>query len=358
MIRQGDIFTYEPKHVKSSIKCEFDFAVMGLAHVHIYEMCRGLIKAGATLKYVYDLDETLIMQFLNIFPEVIVCRNKEKILSDSSIKLVASAAIPSQRADIAIECMKADKDFFVDKAPFINLNQLEIVRKTIDKTERKYFVFYSESIANEATIFARALIKRGVIGDVFNIEGMAPHLLKAIERPEWFFNKKYTGGIIIDLGSHQIHQFLLLCSASGATVNYAGVSNRNNRNRISFEDFGNFNLTADNGITGYFRLDWCLPNGLSTWGDLRIIIEGSKGYIELRKNCNIGCDNNPNHIFVVTDDGQFHDNVSGKVAITFFDDLIYDCIFRTETVMGYSNQLKTMELAIKAQNIADNARCI
>lgn len=186
----GEIFTYEPKRERPIINEEVCFAVIGLAHIHIYDMCRGLIKAGAKLKYIYDSNRDLVKQFLYAFPNAEVCQNEEKILADDSIRLILSAAIPSERADIAIRSMKAGKDFFVDKAPVISIEQLEAVKQTIDETGRKYFVFYSESVVNEAAIFTNSLLKRGVIGDVFHIESSASHMLNASMRPEWFFEKK------------------------------------------------------------------------------------------------------------------------------------------------------------------------
>ena len=47
-------------------------------------------------------------------------------------------------------------------------------------------------------------------------------------------------------------------------------------------------LLGDNGATGYFRVDWFTPAGLSTWGDGRTFILGTLGYIELRKYLNVG----------------------------------------------------------------------
>ena len=350
-----EIFAYDTVSENIPLNCEFNFAIIGLAHIHIYDMCRGLIKAGAKIKYVYDTDSDLVRQFLFAFPKAKVCRTKKEILEDENINLIVSAAVPSQRADLAIETMLAGKDFFVDKAPCITLKQLESIKETVKKTKRKYFVYYSESIDNEAAVYTRNLLKRGVIGDVFHIEGSASHLLNAQNRPEWFFKKKHAGGIITDIGCHQVHQFLSFSGGVDVMVDNARVANHNNKKYSEFEDFGDFNLTADNGVTGYFRLDWCSPNGLMTWGDPRIIIEGSKGYIELRKNCNIGYDKEPNHIFVVTNEGQFHENVSGKVEMTFFRDLITDCIMRTETAICYEQELKAIEVAIKAQSIANGS---
>ena len=45
-------------------------------------------------------------------------------------------------------------------------------------------------------------------------------------------------------------------------------------------------LRGDRGF-GYVRLDWFTPDGLGTWGDGRLFILGTDGYIEVRKYTNV-----------------------------------------------------------------------
>eukprot|EP00130_Batrachochytrium_dendrobatidis_P008485 XP_006683360.1 hypothetical protein BATDEDRAFT_93123 [Batrachochytrium dendrobatidis JAM81] len=61
-------------------------------------MCNGLVEAGATLKWVYDPDPEKVEAFVEQFPGVEVAESLEQILNDDSIKLVAAAAIPSDRS--------------------------------------------------------------------------------------------------------------------------------------------------------------------------------------------------------------------------------------------------------------------
>lgn len=350
---EKDIFTFETHKKKSAEYEPLVFAVIGLAHSHIYGMCHGLINEGAVLKYVYEDDTELLNNFKNVYPNALVCKSEEEILNDDTVKLIACAGIPSERAEIAVKAMKAGKNFFVDKAPVISLSQLEKVKCTVNETGVKYFVYYGESIANESAVFAKQLIERGVIGKVFHIDSLAPHRLNPKSRPDWFFRKANTGGIITDLGSHQAQQFLSYSGNLNATVDFARVNNYNFKEYSEFEDFGDFTLKGDNGVTGYFRFDWNSPAGLKTWGDARMLIEGSEGYIELRKNCNIGYDMNTDFIVVVNNDGMFAHNVSGKIGITYFDDLIFDCYNKTETAMSEKEAFKAIELAITAQEKAN-----
>lgn len=350
---KNEIFIYD-ETANEKITEEFTFSVIGLSHGHIYAMVKGLLSAGnkVKLKYVYDEDLDLVNNFLKEFPSAIYEADLNVIYKDNETNLIASAAIPFERASIAIKAMNEGKDFFVDKAPLTNLNDLNKLKETIINTKRKYFVYYCESIDNDAAIYARDIIKRGVIGDVFHVSGSAPHRLNIETRPEWFFHKNKTGGIIIDLICHQIHQFLSFTNFDSCKVISARSENFAHKDK-DMDDFGDVMVTCENGATGYFRVDWFSPKGINTWGDSRMVIEGTKGYIELRKNCNIGFDNMPDHIYVATEDGVFYDNVHGKAKNTYFYDLISDCLSRTDKATDLTRSLNAIEASIIAQNLAD-----
>ena len=46
---------------------------------------------------------------------------------------------------------------------------------------------------------------------------MGPHRLNASSRPAWFFERARYGGILCDIGSHQIEQFLYYTGAVSYT---------------------------------------------------------------------------------------------------------------------------------------------
>ena len=343
-----EIFSYNP-HKPTPPEKDFVFGVTGLAHGHIHGMCNGLKSAGAKLKAVYDDDPVLLADFIKRNPGVAVYESLEELLSDSEIALIATAAIPSHRAEIEMKAMRAGKDVFDDKAPLITFEQLEAVKACCEETGRKLFVYYSEFVHNEAAIFAKQLIDRGVIGEVSHVDIFAPHRLNAPSRPDWFFKREETSGILTDIGSHQFQQFLEYAGAESATVDYARVKNYFNREYDGFDDFGHAALTAENGVTGYVRIDWMSPKGINTWGDGRVVILGSRGYIELRKNCNLGYPASANNVLVATEDGMYMESVSGKVGYPYFSALIRDSIDRTETAMSSHQAFSAIELAMTAQ---------
>ena len=346
-----EVFSYN-KHIPTPPEKPYYFGVTGLNHGHIWGMCSGLINAGAKLTHIYEPDAALLETFIKKYPDVTVCTSLEELLAVPELELIATAAIPGDRAGIEIAAMRAGKDVFSDKAPLITLEQLAEVKAVCKETGKKLFVCYSEFVMNEAAIFAKQVIERGIIGRVAHIDIFAPHKLGAASRPAWFFDRDKTSGILTDIGSHQFQQFLEYAGTNSATVSSARVANYFNPEYPGLDDFGDATLTADNGITGYVRIDWMSPAGIQTWGDGRVVILGEKGYIELRKNCNIGsAEKITNTVFVCTEEGVFTESVSGKVGMPFFTNLINDSRNGTETAMSTEQAFNAIELAITAQNM-------
>ncbi len=350
-----DGMSYAPKGKVAPVVGDKEFAVgvTGLDHGHIYGMCNGLLEAGAWIKSVYDPDPKKVEDFVKAYPDVIVVKSEEELLSDPEIKLVAGAAIPSDRCALGLRVMDAGKDYFTDKTPFTTLEQLELAKAKVKETGKKYMVYFSERLHVESAVYAGQLIEEGAIGKVIQVIGLGPHRLGAAGRPDWFFEKEKYGGILCDIGSHQIEQFLHYAGVKDATVVKSQVANYNNPDYPELEDFGDAMLVGDNGSTQYFRVDWFTPEGLGTWGDGRTMIMGTEGYIELRKYINIGVSKEENHVFLVNGEDQQYINVTGKVGFPFFGQLILDCINRTENAMTQDHAFKAAELCLKAQVQAD-----
>ena len=193
-----------------------------------------------------------------------------------------------------------------------------------------------------------------VEGRVVQVIGMGPHRLQPEGRPDWFFSKELSGGILCDIGSHQIEQFLYYTGASDATVTSSRIANYKYKDRYpELEDFGDATLVADNGATNYFRVDWFTPDGLGTWGDGRTFILGTEGYIELRKYIDVARVRGGNHVYVVTHEGEQHIDVTGEVGFPYFGKLILDCLNRTHEAMPQAHTFKAAELCIRAEMQAE-----
>jgi predicted dehydrogenase len=328
------------------------FGVIGVNHDHIFGMTRQLLDAGGALIAFFADDATpedrrLAARFADAFPQAARARTPDEVLEDASIQLIASAAIPDQRAGIGVAAMRHAKDYLSDKPAFTTLDQLEEARRVQRQTRQIFAVSYSERLQNRATVRAGELVKAGAIGRPLQTVGLGPHRLNAPNRPRWFFEHARYGGILTDIGSHQADQFLFFTGSTTADVVAAQVGNLAHPAYPGLEDFGDMLLHGDGGC-GYIRVDWFTPDGLSTWGDGRLTILGTDGYIELRKYVDIGGRPGGDHLFLV-DQHQARYIDCRDVALPFGPQLLDDVRQRTETAMPQTHTFLASELALRAQ---------
>ncbi|QNK59777.1 Gfo/Idh/MocA family protein [Paenibacillus sp. PAMC21692] len=349
-----DGMNYAPKgDVKRVVEPgQFIFAATNLDHGHIYGMCNGLVEAGGELRWVYDGDPARAEAFAQKYPGVKIASSLETILEDAEVQLVAAAAITSLRGPLGVRIMRSGKHYFTDKAPFTTLEQLEEARVAANETGKKYAVYYSERLHVESAIHAGELIRQGAIGRVVQVMGLGPHRLNAPSRPDWFFKKEQYGGILCDIGSHQVEQFLYFTGNTEAKVVNSKVANYAAKDYPELEDFGDMTLVGENGATGYFRVDWLTPNGLGTWGDGRTLILGTEGYIELRKYIDVGRESEGDQLYLVNGEGEQHMRLRGKVGFPYFGELILDILNGTENAMSQEHTFKAAELSLIAQRDA------
>lgn len=333
-------------------KPKIRFSVVGLNHGHIYSQIDTVLDAGGELYSFFAKEKDLAAAFLKKYPSVKQARKVEEILEDKSIHLVVSAAIPDERAELGIQVMQHGKDFMVDKPGMLRLEELEKVRKVQKETGRIYSILFGERLENKATIRAGELVKQGAIGKVIQTIGMGPHRLNASSRPPWFFSKKQYGGILVDIASHQCDQFLYFTGSTRAEVVASQVANYHHPQFKEMEDFGDA-MVRGNGGSGYMRVDWFTPDALATWGDTRLTILGTEGYMEIRKNIDIAGREGSNHLFLVNNKETRYIE-SSDVELTYGRQLVDDILNRTETAMSLEHCFLAAELAIRAQQQAKN----
>lgn len=329
------------------------FGVIGLNHDHIYAMTDQLLQAGGELVSYFALEEDLANEFGRRFPRARRARERAEVLEDASIALIASAAIPNERAPLGIQAMRYGKDYLSDKAGFTSLQQLEAARQAVRETGRIYSVSYSERFQNRATVRAGELVQAGAIGRVLQTVGLGPHRLNAHTRPAWFYQREHYGGILTDIGSHQADQFLFFTGSTSAEVVASQVANFAHPEHPELDDFGDMLLRGDGG-TGYVRVDWFTPGGLPTWGDGRMTILGTDGYIELRKYVDVTGRPGGDHLILV-DQHEMRYIDCQHVELPFGRQLLDDVRHRTETAMTQAHAFLASELALKAQRQARSA---
>ncbi len=326
------------------------FSVIGLNHGHINGQTRTVLRGGGELVSFYAKEPDLASAFAKQFPQARQAGSEKEILEDRSIQLIVSASIPNERAPLGLEVMRHGKDFMVDKPGIITLEQLAEVRRVQQQTHRIYSILYGGRLESRATIKAGELVKAGAIGKVIQTIGQGPHRMSPKARPAWFFERERYGGIICDIASHQFDEFLFFTGSTRAEVVASQIGNVHHPQWPELEDFGDAMLRGDQGA-GYIRVDWFTPDGLPTWGDSRLTVLGTDGYIEIRKNVDLAGKPGGDHLFLVDQKGVQRIDCS-QVEMSYGEQLVNDVLNRTETAMPQAHCFLATELALKAQKQA------
>jgi predicted dehydrogenase len=335
------------------------FAAVGLDHAHIHGQIAGLIKAGAEFVALAtdDPSAAIAADVRQRYPDVEVVADPDELVTRDGIDLIVTAAVPDRRAAIAVAALRSGKDVVADKPGCTTFDQLEQIEKAVAETGRFWSVTFSERFEVPCVLKAGELVRAGRIGTVVQTLGLGPHRIGdrahlggGTGRPDWFYDKFRYGGILVDIASHQIDQFLWFTGARTAEVVASTVGNFANPDDPGLQDFGDLLLRSDNA-QGYIRVDWYTPAGLGTWGDGRLMILGTEGYIELRKYIDIAGRDGGDHLFLVNQEGTQYIDCS-DVELTYFPDLIRDVQERTTTAAPQEHTFETMRLALTAQQQA------
>lgn len=330
---------------------DLKFAAIGINHAHIYGQVDCLVRAGAAFVAFHAVEDDLAQTFGAKYSQAKRVADPREILEDASIAVVVTAAIPADRAEIAIAAMQHGKDVLTDKPGMTTFAQFDEIKRVQTETGRIFSVLYSEHFEVPAAIEAGNLIALGAIGQVVNTVGLGPHSLRLNNRPDWFFTRNRYGGILCDIASHQFEQFLFFSGAMDGEITSANVYNRNHPHRPGLQDVGDAAMRTET-TTGYVRVDWFTPEGLPTWGDGRLTILGTEGYIELRKYIDVAGREGTNHLFLVDKKGVQHIDCSA-VELPFGHQFLNDVRDRTETAMPQERCFNAMKMALTAQQMAE-----
>jgi predicted dehydrogenase len=323
------------------------FAAIGIDHAHIFDHINGLLAAGAEFAgYCPRTTVPAVLEGLKKnFPQAPEM-DRDAVFADRAIDVICTAAIPSDRARIAVRAMRAGKDVMVDKPGVTNAMQLDAVRQAVAETGRIFSVCFSERLCVRSAVKAGRLVQQGAIGRVIQTLGMGPHQ-KGTWRPDWFWQPALYGGILVDIASHQIDQFLYYTGSTSAEVVASQIGNFDTPAHPDFQDFGDLMLRSNRG-SGYVRVDWFTPDGLGCWGDGRLTILGTQGYIELRKYIDIQGRPGGGHLFMANHQGSQYIHC-GDEKLDYFDQFVADVRDRTETAMTQAHVFEVCRLSLDAQ---------
>lgn len=330
------------------------FGLIGAAHPHAVLIARHLLESGARFAGVADADAALApaLRDLGAPPS-----SREALLGAPDVELIVCAGIPAERAPLAIAALEAGKHVLAAKPALLDEASVDAVERAAAAADRRFLVCFTERVLSRATLRALSLVRDGAIGDVVHLTGFGPHRLNAAARPEWFFDPRRAGGILTDLASHQMDQFLSFCAIEPPAYPEVEVVAAECRGSAAtpagFDDFGEVLIRAP-GCSAYVRVDWLSPEGLPTWGDVRLFLVGSSGSIEVRKNIDLAGRPGGDHVLLADAHGvQAIDTRGDRLR---YGETLIDALgkggMRNEQAQG----LFASRLAVRAQSLACRGR--
>ncbi|UDY35381.1 Gfo/Idh/MocA family protein [Dermatobacter hominis] len=324
--------------------------VVGIEHLHVFELVDGLVAAGCTPVAHASASDSLA-DLYGTWQASSEPVGAEAVLSDPRVDVVVLAGVPADRADVAVAALEAGKDVLSAKPGVTTAAQLARVRGAATASGRRWWVLFSERYANPAVLRAVELARTGAIGRVVHVEASAPHRLSPDERPAWFFDRERAGGIVVDLGTHQVDHFLAATGADAADVQVVASAAGSTRDwgddpaRAGFEDVGELVLAAP-GVRGHHRIDFLEPDGFPTWGDTRLVITGTDGRLEVRIAVGDDGQHEPAAVWITDHRGVHRDDEVPEA--TWARDLLADRADGGERFMARDHAFDVTALALQA----------
>jgi predicted dehydrogenase len=323
--------------------------VVGLDHVHGLVLAFRLRQAGATIlaHHSSGAQNRLAMRLLGPRAKA---RTPEEIIDDPDIDLIVTAAVPSERGPIAVAALRAGKHVVADKPGVTTLDGLTDLDLAVAESGKRWWVMFGERFENRAVGEACRRARLGDIGRVVSVLGLGPHRMGADGRPDWFWEPSATGGILVDIGSHQADQFLTATGAASADVLSSAVGNVASPAHPRMEDIGMMVLAAD-GAVGTHRVDYLSPKGLKTWGDGRLMIVGTDGTLEVRTNVDVAGKRGKEHL-IATDHKGVHRIDCGGRPVDWARRIVADIADGSDTFATHDHIRAVCDVTLRAQAAA------
>lgn len=329
--------------------------VVGLDHDHGLMLAGRLRLAGARIVAHHSSgNRSRAAMAALALPGRVEARSIDGICEADDIDLVVTAAVPSERGAIAVRALRAGKHVVADKPGVTTAGDLAAVEEAVVASGRRWWVLFGERFENRAVREACERARLGDLGRVVSVLGLGPHRMGADGRPAWFWDPVATGGILVDIGAHQVDQFLAATGAPTAPgdveVVTSAVGNVASPAHPAMQDVGLVVLRAG-GVLGTHRVDYLSPRGLRTWGDGRLMIVGTDGTAEVRTNVDVGGRRGREHLIVTDARGVRRVDVKAR-SVDWAKRLLADVRDGSDTLLDHEHVVAVSRITLEAQATA------
>lgn len=255
------------------------FSVIGCQHAHIGIFISEMLELGYSCAGIYEEEQNGLSRALSDKFGIPLARSKEELLG-GSVAVVGCAAINDEKIDVIELCESRGKHVMVDKPAAVSEDGLQRLKAVAGRGNIQIGMLLTERF-HPAIYTLKKQIEQGALGDIVTVGMRKPHRLDAAARPAWFFSKKQSGGILIDL---LVHDFDLLRWLTGKEIGSVGgyVGKTIMPEHPTFYNTASVQVLMEDDIVAQLYTDWHSPVGSWTWGDGRIFVTGTESFVELR----------------------------------------------------------------------------
>lgn len=259
---------------------DIKIAMAGLAHGHgVGFLGSALNLGGVSVTGFYDDENPANAQEASKQFNAPVYSNLDELLQNSGANTLITAAINSSKADIIVKAIDTGLNIISDKPLVTTMEDLNRITDALERNKNvKLYLMLSERY-NPVLVTAKKLIDAGEIGQIVSIINMRPHRLKPEGRPAWMFDSSLYGGIINDLGVHDIDIATYLSGSDVQEILAASTSNMRYTEFDDFNDNGEAMLRLKNGCIVFILESWLTPEKYPHHGEMKFIVHGTKGQI-------------------------------------------------------------------------------
>ncbi len=329
---------------------EIKIAMAGLAHGHGIGFLGSALKfEGVSVTGFYDdKNPESAVESSKVF-QAPVYNDLDELLQKSGANTLLTAAINSDKADIIVKAIDAGLNIIADKPLVTTMDDLDRIVDALGRNKQvKLYLMLSERY-NPVLVTAKKIIDAGEIGQVVNIINMRPHRLNPQDRPAWMFDSKQYGGIINDIGVHDIDVAVWFTDSEVEEILAASVSNKRYTEIEDFDDNGEAMLRLKNGCVVFILESWLTPEKYPHHGETKFIVHGTKGQII--------ADPQNNKVTLYSDTKEEHDVEIVRPEQTYVSDpLKYFTHSAHKAVVTTQDGMMAQKAALECQMLAEANR--
>lgn len=320
------------------------YGILGAAHGHVFTFVEHMAKAGWELDCILQDQEENSRQLSEKYGVPLV--DGVTSVLDRGIAVAECFCPPVERIERIRACAEQGIHVMSDKPLVIDEEGLRSLEDILQKGKIQVGALFTLRFQPSVRAL-KDLLEQGRLGRLISVEILNPHKLTPSKRPEWHFLPEQAGGVAADLLTHSVDLFHWLSNRTEVLDYNSFITKSILPEKPDFYDFASAMLRTEDGISGYFRVDWHMPQAHWNWGDVRIFCVGSDGCAELRAS---GDPLNKREMLILYSQNEetkeipfldyeedetsdFLGRISGRPSIVTQEDILYAC--RTSLALEY-----------------------